>query len=88
MMKTFRSKSNSSKNSMLMLFISCMLYGMVQCEEDDLSDLEYRDGMRKLSDPLEFSDNHFINLSLHEMDTILMFVDEDKLEEPYMKVFR
>jgi thiol-disulfide isomerase/thioredoxin len=39
-------------------------------------------------DPLEFNDNHFINLSLHEKDTILMFVDEDKLEEPFMKVFR
>jgi len=49
---------------------------------------DYQDGIRVSDDPLEFSDNHFMDLNLNEKDTILMFVDEDKLEEPYMKVFR
>ena len=40
------------------------------------------------ADPLSFGDAQFVALSFDEKDTILMFVDDDKLDEPYMKVFR
>ena len=65
-----------------------MIFGVARLEDMDTDDYQHDDDYVKEKDPLEFGDSHFMNLSLHEKDTILMFVDHDKMDSPYMKVFR